>query len=77
MSDHPRPPKGPTRRDPREQCTFIFSILVAAMTGIAFQEMVVGVGGDFRRACWTSRRCCLPVCSASPRSAFSSVLRCT
>jgi hypothetical protein len=49
MSDHPRPPKGPTRRDPREQRTFIVSILVAAMTGIAFQEMVVGVGDDFRR----------------------------
>lgn len=41
-------PPAPTRRDPREQRTFIVSILIAAMTGIAFQEMVGGVGEDFR-----------------------------
>jgi hypothetical protein len=39
----------PGHRDRRGQRTLIVSILVAAMTGIAFQEMVVGVGDDFRR----------------------------
>jgi hypothetical protein len=36
------------RRDKREQRTFVVTILVAAMTGVAFQEMVSAVGEEFR-----------------------------
>jgi hypothetical protein len=49
MSRHHVRTQQPGHRDRRGQRTLIVSILVAAMTGIAFQEMVVGVGDDFRR----------------------------
>src|SRR5438094_3004302 len=40
-------------RDKREQRAFIVTILVAAMTGVAFQEMVSAVGEEFRSGALT------------------------
>lgn len=48
MTGQHRLPQQPNRQERREQRTFIVSILVVAMTGIAFQEMAIGVGEHFR-----------------------------